>query len=260
MFFSFNDFAKMQRKEALNVIVQKKITLADIWKQNKITIEYDCRKECKKCDGKGTLVENPKKKECKSCDGKGIQIHFIHLPIGKLQTQGPCEKCKGEGKTISTKDLCEDCNGEKLRMKKTKLEITLPKNFHSNHFVCENKGHVDESGTRGNCVIVFELDTSPFKQEGADLIFNKEITLTEALFGHKFSITIPALPEDEELEIENKQIITPETITTIKDHGLFEDDFHRGSIIIKYKILFPKSIKEVSLENLTNIVKDAFEF
>ena len=66
--------------------------------------------------------------KCASCQGSGMKVSIRHLgPSMIQQMQHPCNECKGTGETISDKDRCPQCKGEKVVGEKKVLEVVVEK-------------------------------------------------------------------------------------------------------------------------------------
>lgn len=216
------------KQSNLDITIQKKISLGDVWKGNKITVEYEKKKVCTDCN-------NSKRILCKRCNGNGCCQKFVNMPIGRIITVGECDDCKGIGYLYDT--TCETCKGQRVRIKKTRLEITLPKCFMVQHMICKEKGHQSPNGSIGSCVIIFEIDTTPFHVDDRSLIYTKEVSLLEALFGHEFMLK---LPDDTYIEIKNTSI-NPDTKNVV---NITKGDDIQCNIIVIYKIIFPQVSKD----------------
>lgn len=57
-----------------------------------------------------------------------MKVTIRHLgPSMIQQMQHPCNECKGTGETISDKDRCSQCKGEKVVQEKKVLEVIVEK-------------------------------------------------------------------------------------------------------------------------------------
>lgn len=66
--------------------------------------------------------------KCSGCQGSGLKVSIRHLgPSMIQQMQHPCNECKGTGETISDKDRCTQCKGEKIVQEKKVLEVVVEK-------------------------------------------------------------------------------------------------------------------------------------
>lgn len=66
--------------------------------------------------------------KCAGCQGSGMKVTIRQLgPSMIQQMQHPCNECKGTGETISDKDRCSACKGEKVVQEKKVLEVIVEK-------------------------------------------------------------------------------------------------------------------------------------
>jgi DnaJ-class molecular chaperone len=65
---------------------------------------------------------------CAGCQGSGFKVQIRQLGPGMIQQmQHPCNECKGSGETISDKDRCLQCKGDKVLPEKKVLEVVVEK-------------------------------------------------------------------------------------------------------------------------------------
>lgn len=103
----------------------------------------------------------------------------------------PCGDCKGEGKVIDEKDRCKECKGQKVLTKKTTLDVSVEPGCPNEHDYVYY-GECDEyPGIIGGDlhVRVYIEKHDKFERKGADLFYNKDISLVEALTGFNFELT-----------------------------------------------------------------------
>lgn len=66
--------------------------------------------------------------KCAGCQGSGMKVTIRQLgPSMIQQMQHPCNECKGTGESISEKDRCPQCKGEKVVPEKKVLEVHVEK-------------------------------------------------------------------------------------------------------------------------------------
>lgn len=66
--------------------------------------------------------------KCGGCQGSGMKVTIRQLgPSMIQQMQQPCNECKGTGETISDKDRCPQCKGDKVVPEKKVLEVHVEK-------------------------------------------------------------------------------------------------------------------------------------
>lgn len=95
------------------------------------------------------------------------------------QSTGPCSECGGTGVQIDEKDKCKECNGKKVIKDKKVIEVNVEKgapNGEKYVFHGESDQHPDKEP--GDVIIsVNEVEHKIFKRKGADLFFEKTISL-----------------------------------------------------------------------------------
>ena len=99
------------------------ITLEEAAKGTTRTIEIPVHEECKECKGTGAKSREDLI-ECPDCNGAGMVRRTQRTPFGLFQTQSPCRKCHGEGKSIKKK--CPECKGQGSIKKTKKVELKIP--------------------------------------------------------------------------------------------------------------------------------------
>ena len=51
---------------------------------------------------------------CDACKGRGYTVNIQRMGNMISQSQSPCSKCRGQGKTINPSLRCKKCNGNKV--------------------------------------------------------------------------------------------------------------------------------------------------
>ena len=91
-----------------------------------------------------------------------------------------------------------------------------------------------------------------FKRRGADLFFERKITLVEALTGLNFVFTHL---DGTKIRIKNEpgEVIKPDDIKTVPEKGFpfHKSPYRFGNLFIKFTVTFPDSIPVAKLSNLT---------
>ena len=115
------------------------ITLEDVYQGSKIKFQHKRYKICEKCEGKGGVNAQ----SCPGCKGKGLLEKMMMLGPGMYQHMTvPCTDCKGEGRIVEEKDLCEECKGKRVIEAEKELEVTLDPGVPNEHdYLFEGEGH-----------------------------------------------------------------------------------------------------------------------
>lgn len=91
--------------------------------------------------------------KCAGCQGTGMKVSIRHLgPSMIQQMQHPCNECKGTGETISDKDRCSQCKGEKVVQEKKVLEVIVEKGMQNAQKITF-PGEADEAVSNSFCLL-----------------------------------------------------------------------------------------------------------
>lgn len=89
-----------------------------------------------------------------------------------------------------------------------------------------------------------------FTRDGDNLIHKRQITLSEALLGARF--TVQTL-DDRMLNIDTTgEVMSPTSRKVIRGEGMpnKNDPAHRGDLIIQFDIAFPSRLNELQLQKI----------
>jgi DnaJ-class molecular chaperone len=132
--------------------------------------------------------------------------------------------------------------------------ITIPQGVDENEIlVVKDKGHcINESCSDLKIIIQIVNDTA-FKRQGLDLIFNKTITLKEALCGFSFEMNHI---NGKKLCINNRNnptVLRPNYKKVVPNMGMTRDQ-STGSMIIEFDVLFPEVLSKEQIDSLSAIL------
>jgi len=136
------------------------------------------------------------------------------------------------------------------------LTITIPPGIaHDETIVLPEKGHVIQDKVKGDLHINIKIKPhKEFSRSGMDLIYNKTLTLKEALCG--FSLEIPHL-SSKMLRINHSatsHVIKPNEKKTIPGFGMVKNGQNPGNLIIEFDVSFPDKLTEEQIKGLENIL------
>lgn len=137
---------------------------------------------------------------------------------------------------------------------KEKIYVTIPQGIDDNEIIIlKEKGNIIQGKQKGDlkCFIKIKNDTI-FKRNGLNLLYEKKITLKDALCGFTFSIDYI---NDKKYTINNNsgKIINPNFKKQIPNMGMKRNS-STGSLIIEFKIIFPESLTNEQIEKLEKIL------
>tara|TARA_B110001450_G_C17442226_1_gene408413 strand:- start:21 stop:605 length:585 start_codon:yes stop_codon:yes gene_type:complete len=116
----------------------------------------------------------------------------------------------------------------------------------------EKGDQTEEYSIPGDLDISFNIINDPeFKKYGEDLIFEKTILLSEALYGCSFDLT---LPDQTCLQFISKNIIRPRMTKQYNGLGFPNKEGIRGDLHILFKIEFPQTLLDKQRELLYKLL------
>lgn len=202
---------------------------------------------------------------------QGAKIHVFHngVPVNGMpfnfanQIQKPTPVIKTV--TITLEQVMTGCtlpvdierwineNGAKTSEHET-LYINIPKGADDNEImILRDKGNIVNETIKGDVKIFIKVvnDTN-FKRNGLDLIYEKHISLKDALCGFSFQLKHV---NGKVYTINNSSgsIVVPEYQKVMPNMGL-ERESHFGSLIIHFHIDFPEKLTDEQIKQLKNIL------
>ncbi|MBV9690619.1 MAG: molecular chaperone DnaJ [Ktedonobacteraceae bacterium] len=172
---------------------------ADLRYDLTITFEeavFGCQKEielprwegCASCHGSGAQPGTSTAR-CSACQGTG-EIRRVQQSIfGQFVNVAMCERCRGEGRVITTP--CEKCRGQGRVRNIRKVMVNIPAGVDDGINVrVTGEGEVStRGGTPGNLYVILSVKPHPFfKRQGNDIIYELPISFTQAALGDEVEV------------------------------------------------------------------------
>eukprot|EP00347_Sterkiella_histriomuscorum_P023826 403333254 len=199
------------------------------------TIQYARTNKCGTCDGT-RMKPGTKKMNCGTCGGSG----FLTQQYGHAVVQMTCTDCGGQGQTFQN---CISCNGQGTQYVQAKENLAIPKGVDSGvNLRMSKKGNYSLKGDAGDLLIKVNVRPHPyFKRQGADILCDKKITLTQAILGAK--VQVKTLTGTNEINIRqgiqnDEQIILP----NLGVNKLPPNQNQKGNQIVNVKIVMPSKL------------------
>jgi molecular chaperone DnaJ len=153
------------------------------------------RLPCTGCKGTGA-GPGSETVRCSTCAGRGQVVHGQ----GMFLVSTTCPDCHGQGSQESKP--CSDCRGEGRTVKERTFTATIPPGFDdgmSLRYTGEGEPGL-KGGPPGDLYVTAEVQPHAyFKREGADLIVELPVSLTEAALGA--SIPLKGIDGDEVVQV-----------------------------------------------------------
>jgi DnaJ family protein A protein 2 len=232
-------------------------TLEDLYNGTTKKLSLSRNLQCEACNGNGT--KSGKKYECTTCRGTGVQVHIRPLGPGMVQQiQARCSTCNGTGSSTPQSDMCGNCKGKCLVSEKKTFEVHVEQGMKaSSKITLRGEAGCSEPGLApGDVILVIATkEHATFKRVNIDLIFQKKISLVDALCGVQFNIKhldgrILAV------KTEPGEVIKPDTFKCIRDEGMpiHGRPFMKGNMYVHFIVEFPKMLDTASISQLRKIL------
>lgn len=239
-----------------------KVSLADFYTGKNLELKLKQKIICTQCQGRGSSTSSGLKR-CQVCDGKGQKVRLQQIGPGMVQQFiESCPRCKGRGQTISDKDLCKYCHGDRLlTIEKTHHVYIKPGESPGKPIKldCQGDEHPDVERPGDLIIIPEEINTnnpSNLIRRNHDLHMDVELSLAEALCG--FKLVIDQLDGRQFVVDYKSKTIQPGTTMKISNEGMpvLDNKGIYGDLMIHFNVILPKLLdhgrKEVLLKVLPN--------
>lgn len=216
--------ARGGKRKAEDTVYPLKVSLEDLYNG----------KTAKLAITRSVMKGEPKK--CSTCRGQGVVIQMRQIGPGMVQQlQSRCPDCTG---------------GYRVQMKKERqvLEVNVDKGAsHNTKLRFSGMGNESPNAEPGDVVFVLQQkEHGTFKRKGADLLLQKDISLSEALCGFKFVVH---QLDGRNLLVQSKpgQIVRPEVtsgvpyVMCVDGEGMpkYGNPFDKGRLFVLFTIVFP---------------------
>ena len=134
------------------------------------------------------------------------------------------------------------------------IYVPIPKGVDNNELIIlEGKGNCNETNIKGDIKLFVKItNNTSFIRNGLNLHYQYTITLKEALMGFAFQLE-HLNGKTYTINSGDESIVRPGTETTIKGMG-FERNNVKGNIVIKFDIVFPKTLTKEQKKKLNDIL------
>ena len=204
---------------------------------------------CTDCHGTGA-ADGTTPKSCPTCHGTGHVKVVQRTPFGQMQTQRPCDQCRGSGKIIEKP--CHTCGGKGKVRRTREEEINIPAGIDDSQIlVVRGKGDAGiNGGPAGDLNISVNVRPHPvFERDGTDVYCEIPITFVQAALGAE--IQVPTLDGKANLKI--REGTQPGDKFRLKGKGIVRtNSTYRGDQYVIITVEVPKDLTKAQKEILTN--------
>ncbi len=175
-----------QRGESLRTGLTISFEEAAFGCEKEVTLERV--EQCPDCKGSGA-APGTSPETCSNCGGSGAVQQRRQTPMGVFATTGPCPRCGGKGKTISSP--CKSCGGTGQIRKRKTVKVSIPAGIDNGQIISlRGQGNAGKNGgPAGDLQIVVSVQPHQlFRRDGSDVYCDAPITFTQAVLGGDLEI------------------------------------------------------------------------
>lgn len=235
----FGGGGRRQTKRGRDISIDIEISFEDSVFGVERTVLLNKVSKCDTCNGSGG-EKGSEQVTCSKCNGKGSIREVKRTFFGQFESQTTCEACHGSGKV--PKNKCSTCRGEGVFKRETEIKVKIPAGIESGEMIrLSGAGEAIPTGQAGDLYIkIYVKKHAFFRKEGADLVMDLPVKLTQALLGGES--VIKTLDGDITLKI--PEGLKHGEILRIKGKGVAIDRGQRGDILVKTSIIMPSKLSK----------------
>jgi molecular chaperone DnaJ len=196
--------------------VRLSITLAEVATGVKKTLKLRALDPCGECTGTGS-ADPSGPVTCAQCQGAGQVRQVQRSVFGQFVTASVCPACGGDGKVIQ--NPCKKCGGDGRERGERSVEVQIPAGVSSdNYLTLRGQGNAGpRGGPRGDVLVVIQVeDDARFIREGADVIYELQLSFSQAALGAE--VVVPTVEGEEPLRIPSG--VQGGEVLTLRGRGL----------------------------------------
>lgn len=253
-----------RERKSDDVVHKLNVTLEELYSGVTKKLSLSRKLPCSKCNGTGS--KSGKRHTCSTCQGSGVQVHIRPLGPGMVQQiQSRCSDCQGSGYSSIPSDRCPACNGSCLVSEKKTFEVAVePGMKNGQKITLHGEAGCTEPGLQpGDVILVLqqrEHDVFTRLPNPADIIFEKHISLKDALCGCSF--TVKHL-DGRIIRISSNagEVIKPGSFKVVPEEGMpvHTRPFIKGNLYIKFEVDFPDSVEADLVSALSQVLPHSEE-
>jgi len=193
--------------------------------------------KCDTCDGSGAK-KGTEMMTCTACNGQGKVHETRNSPLGSFTSVRTCAACEGQGKV--PKEKCPACAGRGILRKEEEIRIEVPAGIDGGEMIrLPGQGEAIKGGTAGDLYVKVHVKKHPtFRKEGANLVMEMPVKLTDALLGTTVSVTTI---DDKVLEVKVPPMSSTEETLRIRGKGVTYEN-GSGDLLIHVSATLPRKL------------------
>ncbi len=193
--------------------------------------------KCDICKGDGAKP-GTSMKTCETCNGAGKVHETRSSMLGQFSSVRTCATCDGTGKIPD--HACDNCRGRGVLKRQEEIKVSIPAGIDGGEMIrMPGLGEAIKNGVSGDLYVKVHVKPHPvFKKDGANLVINAPLKLTDALLGTILSIqTI----EGKVLDVKVPPMTGTEETLRLRGKGI-STERGDGDLLIRLTATMPKKL------------------
>jgi molecular chaperone DnaJ len=209
-------------------------------------IEVTTAERCTVCEGlraePGTQPER-----CPQCNGSGEVRRVQQSIFGQFVNVAMCDRCRGEGRIISTP--CRNCRGSGREKRKRKLSVKIPGGVdNGSQMRMTGEGELGtQGGPRGN--LYLQINVRPhevFRRDEDDILLDLDLNVAQVALGDQVDVpTIDGEPHEVRIPAGTQTgevfIVRGKGVPHLRSNG-------RGDMIVRANVVTPRNLTKEQKE------------
>ncbi len=192
---------------------------------------------CAHCRGSGAKP-GTELETCVTCNGSGRIHETRNSVLGQFSSVRACTVCEGSGKI--PKEKCPECKGHGVKRKEEEIKIHVPAGIDNGEMIrMPQQGEAIKTGVAGDLYVKIHVKPHPtFRRDGANLVMDLPVKLTDSLLGTVVSIETL---EGKTLEVKIPPMKRAEELLRVAGKGIPAEG-GRGDLIIRLEVALPHKL------------------
>lgn len=206
---------------------------------------------CTTCTGTGGEPGSTTK-TCTKCAGNGKIHETKNSMFGSFSSVHVCDACHGTGKVPEKK--CHTCSGHGVVRREEEVSIAIPAGINDAEMIrLTGAGEAVAGGTTGDLYVKIHVKADPvFRKEGANLVMNLNVKLTDALLGATYKVAT----FDGDTEVNIPQGVAFGERLRVKGKGVPTSNGKRGDLLMLVDIALPQKLSKKTKEVIEKLKEE----
>lgn len=205
---------------------------------------------CEACGGSGGK-KGVELVACATCNGNGKVRETKRSIIGTFTSVRTCEHCGGSGKI--PKEPCTACAGRGVVRREEEVSVVIPPGIEDGEVIrLSGLGEAMRGGSPGDLYVKVHVEPHPtFRKEGANLVMDLEVKLSDAILGSTY--TVRGIEGDMKVEVPGGTSFGD--VLRLKGRGI-PTGRGRGDLLVRVRIKIPKSLSKAARALVENLRRE----